>query len=360
MPRFGQKPRGPAFNIAKGSQISTKPGVKPMPSQPMPPRLVARSMAPVLFQPALPLHLNKARKSSLDSSLSALNGASAIQPSAPPSSSYSTSSSLSAPPPLPVWGVRNFEGSGRSAQCGILRAGGAYAGSVLSIRVQHHLSDATDLRPFCPPRVPLHRRRPRSWIWTMGATATAMGRRVLARPTFSLRLSTGDLHLLGSATSISFSATSTLGSAVAMTFLELATSVQASIILLQETLLSPLGATQLANKLWQFFHQSGRRNHDVYTGGVAILVRRDLTCAFVASNTGNYGEWISVAVHNFFITSAYRRNNLSQGQTHTWNLRLTDHLASLPARPWLVGGDFNHLPQEDVLWPYSALYSPLR
>ena len=90
-----------------------------------------------------------------------------------------------------------------------------------------HLSHVTDLRPFCPPRVPLGfgpwGRLPLRWVggsWlgprspfgSLPNCCAASSTNVTSAEKASnlIRVHTGDLHLLGLASSVSFSTTLTL------------------------------------------------------------------------------------------------------------------------------------------------------
>ena len=62
------------------------------------------------------------------------------------------------------------------------------------------------------------------------------------------------------------------------------------------------------------------------------------------------------------VLSAYRRPGLSQAQHHQWNNTMFDHLATLGAATWFVGGDWNTQPEDPLhLWAGSlqaAIYYP--
>ena len=77
-----------------------------------------------------------------------------------------------------------------------------------TLRIQHHLSHVTDPRPFCRRVLALCRLQHKRDLCREGIEPI-------------IRVRAGNLRLLGLARSVSFSATLTLGSAVAMTFLSL-------------------------------------------------------------------------------------------------------------------------------------------
>lgn len=63
------------------------------------------------------------------------------------------------------------------------------------------------------------------------------------------------------------------------------------------------------------------------------------------------GEWIPV---DFFVTSSYHRNSLTDHQMHTWNVCLTVYLLAVGSSV-AISCDFNHLRQQDALWLQQTL-----
>ena len=113
-----------------------------------------------------------------------------------------------------------------------------------TLPILHHFRYVANLRPFCPPRVPLGGalglgfgpwgRLPLRWVggFWLGSrssvaslpnccAAASTNATSAAKASNLIRVRTGDLRLLGLGSSVSFSITSTLGSAAAMTFLSL-------------------------------------------------------------------------------------------------------------------------------------------
>lgn len=139
-------------------------------------------------------------------------------------------------------------------------------------------------------------------------------------------------------------------------FVKYANAEKALVLLIQETMLQDHEAAAVARNLkdWHFYHQTGRLTANRATGGVAVLVHKTIPSARIGSYADDNGEWLSVVIPDMIFTPAYRRNNRIIQQLQSWHEKLNEHWATLPQPNWLLGGDFNATPQEDILQVWSA------
>ena len=76
--------------------------------------------------------------------------------------------------------------------------------------------------------------------------------------------------------------------------------------------------------------------------------------ARVSPYADDNGEWITVVIPDMTITSVYRRNNRTIEQLQPGHEKPNEHWAALPRPNWLMGGDMNSTPTDEILQVWSA------